>query len=458
MIGQTGAGVVPLSPALAVNPKRTNNVLQKPDNSKSYRQRFARKGQGGLIEQAYGFDLSPILARAAEFRELAEAVAAERKVFRLVKERLTICRRDVVKLIDAGINESVPGDWRGFQRRYEAIVGRLPRTAPRQVLEAIASDIEDLWVDVHQTLELFVKSQNPDANESHSGRHIQNSNSNYNPTGESGSGSGNKAEAGRDAEHNDNVRSLPQRDVPLGMVLSACPEIVNYAPGAQIRTWRDFATAADRARPSIGVSPSAWQEAVEIMGSQNASITLAAILQRAEHIRSCGGYLRDLTEKARAKKFSVWPMITALLNARMGALEKAAAGQNPASGPKSGGACGPEFDRNQRRAARKHEKEGPVTMSRLLHRHAAGCCDVTDEPGAPSTVDQVLDRGRRPFRAAAGRALVQTLELADDVAQRQVPVRGMDAGHQRPQPVFKEMGGRLPEQGGIGEMLGDPAI
>ncbi|TGS14438.1 replication initiation protein RepC [Mesorhizobium sp. M2E.F.Ca.ET.209.01.1.1] len=295
--------------------------------------RFARKGQSGAIEQAYGFDLSPILTRAEEFRELAEAVAIERKAFRLVKERLTICRRDVVKLIDVGINESVPGNWSSFQRRYEAIIGGLPRTAPRQVLETIAGELEDLWADVHQTLELFVESQNLDANESRSGRHIQTSNPNHNPTGESENSSGNKIEAGRDAEHNDNVRSLPQRDVPLGMVLSACPDIANYTKGTQIRTWRDFAAAADRARPTIGVSPGAWQEAVEVMGSQNASITLAAILQRAEHIRSCGGYLRDLTEKARAQKFSVWPMITALLNARVGALEKAAAGKGAEEPP-----------------------------------------------------------------------------------------------------------------------------
>jgi replication initiation protein RepC len=62
------------------------------------------------------------------------------------------------------------------------------------------------------------------------------------------------------------------------------------------------------------------------MGAQTAAIVLAAILQRAEHIRSRGGYLRDLTERARAQTFSVWPMITALLNARMGALEEAAKG------------------------------------------------------------------------------------------------------------------------------------
>ncbi|MGB3388418.1 MAG: plasmid replication protein RepC [Pseudaminobacter sp.] len=291
--------------------------------------RFARKGQGGAIEQAYGFDLSPILARAAEFRELAEAAAAERKAFRVVKERLTICRRDVTKMIDTGINESVPGNWRGFQRRYEAIIARLPRTAPRQVLETLADELEDLWADVHQTLESFVKSEDSNANESHSERHIQNSNPDFNPTGETEHGLGKEGGASGTAEHSDNVRSLPRRDLPLGMVLSACRDIVPYAEGGQIRTWRDLAAAADRARPSMGISPSAWQEAVEVMGLQSASIVLAAILQRAERIRSRGGYLRDLTERAREQKFSVWPMVTALLNARMGALEKEAASGRP---------------------------------------------------------------------------------------------------------------------------------
>ncbi|QPC88812.1 replication initiation protein RepC (plasmid) [Mesorhizobium sp. NBSH29] len=287
--------------------------------------RFARRGQGGAIEQAYGFDLSPILARAIEFRELAEAAAAERKAFHLVRERLTICRRDVVKMIEAGINENVPGNWHGFLRRYETIIARLPRTAPRQVLDALADELEDLWADVHQTLELFVKSEDMSANESHFERHIQNSSPNNHPTGEIKNGLGNRDEASGGAEHTDNLRSLPRRDLPLGMVLSACPDIVPYAEGGQIRTWRDLAAAAGRARPSMGVSPTAWQEATEAMGPQNAAIVLAAILQRAKHIHSRGGYLRDLVERARQQKFSVWPMITALLNARMEAMEKAAA-------------------------------------------------------------------------------------------------------------------------------------
>jgi replication initiation protein RepC len=86
--------------------------------------RFARKSEEGDIEQAYGFDLMPIVARAAEFKALAEAVRAEKKAYRLVKERLTICRRDIVKMIETGIDEGIPGNWGVAQNRYETIVGR----------------------------------------------------------------------------------------------------------------------------------------------------------------------------------------------------------------------------------------------------------------------------------------------------------------------------------------------
>ena len=40
--------------------------------------RFARKTAGGSIRQAFGFDLAPIVARAAEFKTLAEEVQADR--------------------------------------------------------------------------------------------------------------------------------------------------------------------------------------------------------------------------------------------------------------------------------------------------------------------------------------------------------------------------------------------
>lgn len=279
--------------------------------------RFARKGRGGEIEQAYGFDLSPIVARAVEFKDLAEAVRAEKKAFRVAKERLTLLRRDVAKLIDAGIEEGVPGNWGRVQQAYQAIVGRLPRSAPRQIIEDVCADLHGLYMEIREVLESFTKTQNPDANESHSGRHIQNSNPESLP--ESESGLAKNEEAGSDTAEIDNVRSLPKRELPLGIVLEACLGIRDLAPGGEIRHWREFAAAAELARPMLGISPSAWREACEVLGEQHAAITLAAIYQRADQISSAGGYLRSLTDRAREGKFSTWPMIMALLRAKLDA-------------------------------------------------------------------------------------------------------------------------------------------
>jgi len=278
--------------------------------------RFARKGRGGEIEQAYGFDLAPIVARAEEFRDLAEAVQAEKKAFRVAKERLTLLRRDIVKMIDAGIEEEVPGNWSRVLQAYQAIIGRLPRTASRQLLESINEDLEDLWVEIRDTLETFTNSQNPDANESHSGRHIQNSNPDSHSDSESGLG--NYEEAASTAE-TANVRSLPKRDLPLGIVLDACPNLLEMAQGGQIRHWRDLLAAAEAARPMLGVSPSAWKDAQGVLGEQQAAITLAAIYQRSAQINNAGGYLRSLTDRARDGKFSTWPMVMALLRAKLDA-------------------------------------------------------------------------------------------------------------------------------------------
>ena len=70
--------------------------------------RFARKGQGGDIEMAFGFDLGPLVARAEEFEAWAEEVRAEERALKLVRERITLCRRDIAKMIATGIEEGVP--------------------------------------------------------------------------------------------------------------------------------------------------------------------------------------------------------------------------------------------------------------------------------------------------------------------------------------------------------------
>ncbi|HQS48146.1 MAG: replication initiation protein RepC [Rhizobiales bacterium 24-66-13] len=288
--------------------------------------RFARKGRGGEIEQAYGFDLSPIVARAQELRDLAGAVQAEKRAFRVAKERLTLLRRDIVKLIDVGIEEGVPGNWGGVLQSYQAIVGRLPRSAPRQLVEDICIDLHALRTEIREVLESFAETQKMSANESQSGRHIQNSNPDL--TSESKNCLRNKKEAGGTDTEDANVHSLPKRELPLGIVLDACPSVRELAQGREIRHWRDFLATAELVRPMLGVSPSAWRDAQDALGERQAAITLAAIYQRADQIGSPGGYLRSLTDRARDGKFSTWPMIMALLRAKLDA-QKPMKGQDP---------------------------------------------------------------------------------------------------------------------------------
>lgn len=234
--------------------------------------RYARKGEGGAIERAFGFDLTPLVARAAEFDRLADEVQAERRGLALVRERITLYRRDISKMIATGIEEGLPADWRGFHSAYLALVGRIPRTATRLELEPLAEELGCLADEIRKLLEDHVKTQNPSANESQSERHIQNSNPNP-----SESEPGFPESQGATVELRSETPRTPQRSFPLGMVLEACPDIVEYARHG-ISSWRDFVATAGLVRSALGISPSAWEDARAVLGDEDAAVVVAAIL------------------------------------------------------------------------------------------------------------------------------------------------------------------------------------
>jgi replication initiation protein RepC len=165
--------------------------------------------------------------------------------------------------------------------------------------------------EVRSLLENHVKTRNIDVNESQIERHEQNSNPDspfdFEPALQKGRGPAPVTQF-------ETVRK-PEQAFPLGMVLDACPDIVDYSKSG-IANWRDFVATAAVTRSMLGVSPSAWEEAQIVMGEVPAAIVVAAILQRSEAINSAGGYLRGLTEKARVGQFSLGPMLMALIGNR----------------------------------------------------------------------------------------------------------------------------------------------
>jgi replication initiation protein RepC len=100
------------------------------------------------------------------------------------------------------------------------------------------------------------------------------------------------------------------------MVLDACPDLADWSRSGAVASWSEFVGTAATVRSALGISPSAWEEARAAMGELPASVVVAAILQKGEAVKSPGGYLRSLTEKARAGTFSLGPILMALIRSR----------------------------------------------------------------------------------------------------------------------------------------------
>ncbi|MNL30650.1 hypothetical protein D3C87_1523980 [compost metagenome] len=115
------------------------------------------------------------------------------------------------------------------------------------------------------------------------------------------------------ANGREKAKPEPIKAFPLGIVLRACPQIADYGSGGQIENWRELMKAAVVVRSMLGVSPSAYEEACNAMGPENAAVAMACILERSNFITSAGGYLRDLTRRSERGEFSLGPMLMALL-------------------------------------------------------------------------------------------------------------------------------------------------
>ena len=294
--------------------------------------RYSLKDDRGHVAQAFGFDLSPLALKATEIFEAAERARAHWKACRKVRGEITVHLRDVCRIIGTAREEKRVGDWNAMESRLRTLSGRVGRTTPLKEHEARRDELVALRADVENLYLSTLSEQEMAANDGGSDRHIQNSNleSRLNLSVEK-----KKEEPLAEGRREDEVVQLAEADagepkaepgserspgrkppVSLDLFAQACPQFLDYARHG-VRSWRDVIATGDLVRGALGISPDAMCQAVRSMGDVPAAITVAAILERHEEIRSPGGYLRSLSARATEDRFSVRPMLDALLNARL---------------------------------------------------------------------------------------------------------------------------------------------
>lgn len=263
--------------------------------------RYAARDRSGAIRRAFGFDLRPLLLRAAEIAQAAQAARDTRERARRAREAASLRLRDAAKLLAYGQETAPSEDWAPLEARLAEQRRTLRRRLPPEALREAAAAAAEVLAEVRGRL---LQTEEPSGSDARSERRHQSSKpdaSASEPCHED-KGSG-PAEA----------RATEPPSVPFPLVRRACPQVALYAR-TDLRSWDDLVAAAETVRGMMGVSPDAWARARAAMGPPAAATALAAMLERFEEIRNPGGYLRALTAKAEADGFSPAPMVMALLN------------------------------------------------------------------------------------------------------------------------------------------------
>jgi len=254
--------------------------------------RFAIRNAAGEIIDAYGFDLSPLIARHAEFAGRVLALKQQRDAQARGFDDITIARRATEEALRA-LRESFPdASTSDLESALESLRLRTPRRGSMTPLDEL--------IEAYQAVrEMAEQRLYEHGNAGNSCRHIETNNES---SGEA-CNKGLSEKSGR----------VPQteRSVDLALLRDACPALLEY--GQEIRGRSDLLSVARFLRPSIGAHESAFTEAVDKIGAEMASAALVYVLQIHTEdaanprpmIQNPGGYYRALTRLIAEGRFNL---------------------------------------------------------------------------------------------------------------------------------------------------------
>lgn len=238
--------------------------------------RYARKSPAGQIIDAFGLDLSPLLARLDEFRQRHGALVDYQREQKAKREEITICRRQCLEWLT-----------RAPESALEAEYDRLTKQIPRRSSAQPVSPALDAW-------RLFKTKVEAHYNAANAGNDCRHKDYNNDTPDQS-------CYNGREDE---GVGAAAVTELEFSDVLRACSDAVAWV--APVRTPNEMVEAAAKYRGLVGVSADAWGKACAEIGVMRAAVTFMLVLQRkskpvrgAEPIKNAGGYFRAMTRMVK---------------------------------------------------------------------------------------------------------------------------------------------------------------
>ncbi|MBX5130687.1 replication protein C [Rhizobium lentis] len=243
--------------------------------------RFAQRSPSGQIIRAYGFDLSPLLARRPEFLARLEALKEMERERSAAFDELTIHRRSAQEALRT-LAEAYPSvDISDLTARALELV----RVTPRRSGAGSADPHRERWRELREEAEARYYTASAGNNCRHK------DNNKYAPDQSCNNGY-------------ENVEETPAPQTDLRDLKLACPDAMEFL--GDVRHDLELVAAAGRMRGAFGVSPSAWEEARREIGPVPAAATLVWVIQiqsrpapGAEQIKNVGGYFRAMCRLIR---------------------------------------------------------------------------------------------------------------------------------------------------------------
>lgn len=301
--------------------------------------RYGKRDKSGRILEAYGIDLSPLAARRDEFLLVAAEARRLREERGKLRRRITIDRKAIQQIALAG-HEVAPAaaDWDAYAVEAEELgrgAARLDQVAEltRRLaqLQTIKTEAE---ASFRAACETHARQFN-NTDDVHSApegatecAHIQlqtetsiskKNTCRQTPRLHDGSSAGGEIADNPLHRHCGTVEDIGEDFATYRISPAFIANVFTELGLGRLSSrpaWPDVVDAAYSVRHWLGISDDAWKQSCTTMGREGTAVAIAIIAAKAGEIRSPGGYLRGMIERARAGTLRLGPSVYKVRDSR----------------------------------------------------------------------------------------------------------------------------------------------